>query len=780
MGKIAEARRYCSSSGPEVNIEQIPHLQRAAVVWIFPVGSHQEPKEWPGLAHLTEHMVFSGGEQFLEQQRLMPWVQQQGGRLNATTQENYTAYYFEVDPADLRQGLLRLKDMLTAPRFAAADLLRETAVIDEEFRLYSRSPHALASAALHSQVEHPSAFAEFHIGNAKAFGNDMTALGAALEHFYTQGYALERSQVWIASPLSCQQQYDEVADCLVLPDTPSAIDSQPVSRVVESAAIGWQSWQGEIRLAKQAGLGITQVIEMSRLSDWPIFVELMTDTAPGSLCQVISRKLGYHLSVRVERHYHDNQQIFFTLWFEGADFSEEDAQRSLALWQQWRIAASQLSTSQFAHYRQLAQTEARRLPAMEFLREHALGFIFATSTEKELIPTPLQQALSSINDFALLRSRQESAIQTVECQGLACQFQVSPLVVRGMIYDHDAFIFYPQPRVTSRDVLPITASGCHVPLHYEYDSKGGVSMLLRPAAGAAISDEVRAILTQSLSPVFSLVRHAAGKIIWQQVNGNDLLFIRFEQFADLQECVANMIEYWPSELPASSIDGYGSLSLRELLQNVPSLLAEKLDRWMVHFNGLTQPDAEILHGMLSNLPLSWHRFQVDKLPIQQNRVYQAPRSDSATIVAFIPYPLTSYQSLLVYQQLAAYYESAFYHQLREVEAVGYAVACRQRVYRDRWGLQIILQSSHLSTQQLYERVEEFFQRLTLPEKGLTVQTEVAGESSGDEELDRYLRAHLPLETDKKNDNDQDFTLARGHTALIEQVKDKQGGWIFIE
>jgi len=305
-------------------------------------------------------------------------------------------------------------------------------------------------------------------------------------------------------------------------------------------------------------------------------------------------------------------------------------------------------------------------------------------------------------------------------------------------------------------------------------------MLLRPAAGAAISDEVRAILTQSLSPVFSLVRHAAGKVIWQQVNGNDLLFIRFEQFADLQECVANMIEYWPSALPASSIDGYGSLSLRELLQNVPSLLAEKLDQWMVHFNGLTQPDAEILHGMLSNLPLSWQRFQVDKLPIQQNRVYQAPESDSATIVAFIPYPLTSYQSLLVYQQLAAYYESAFYHQLREVEAVGYAVACRQRVYRDRWGLQIILQSSHLSTQQLYERVEEFFQRLTLPEKGFTVQTEVSGESSGDEELDRYLRAHLPLETDKKNNNDQDFTLARGHTALIEQVKDKQGGWIFIE
>ncbi|MBT0730107.1 insulinase family protein [Rosenbergiella nectarea] len=779
MAVIDEARRYRLSSGLEVNMEHIPHLQRAAVVWIFPVGSHQEPKEWPGLAHLTEHMVFSGGRHFLEQQRLMPWVQQQGGRLNATTQQNYTAYYFEVDPADLRQGLLRLNDMLTAPRFAAADLLRETAVIDEEYRLYSRSPHALASAALHSQVEYPSAFAEFHIGNAETFGSDMNALGAALENFYIEGYALELSQVWIASPLSCRQQYDEVADCFVLPDTPSAIDSQPISRVVESAPIGWQNWQGEIRLAKQAGLGITQVIEMSRLSDWPTFVELMTDTAPGSLCQVMSHQLGYYLSVRVERHYHDNQQIFFTLWFEGADFSEEDAQQSLALWQQWRIAASQLSTPQFDHYRELAQAEALRLPAMDFLREHALGFIFSTSIERELTPKPLQQALSSINHFALLRSRQESAIQAVECQGLYCQFQVSPLVMRGISHDHDAFIFYPQPRVTFRDVLPIASSGCHVPLHYGYEPKGGVSLILRPAAGAAISDEVRAILTQSLSPVLSLVKHAAGKVIWQQVNGNDLLFIRFGQFADLKECIANIIEYWPSELPASSIDGYGSLPLRELLQNVPSLLAEKLDRWMVSFIGPTQHDAEILQGMLSNLPLCWQRFQVDKLPLQQNIVYQASESDLATLVAFIPYPLTTYRSLMVYQQLAGYYESAFYHQLREIEAVGYAVACRQRVYRDRWGLQIILQSSHLSTQQLYERVGDFFQRLTLPEKGLTVHAEVDSESSGDEELDRYLRAHLPLETGKQNDNDEDFTLERGHTALIERVKDKQGGWIFI-
>lgn len=779
MQGIIEARHYRPSSGLQVTLEHIPHLQRAAVVWIFPVGSHQEPKEWPGLAHLTEHMVFAGGKQFLGQQRLMPWVQQQGGRLNATTQQNYTAYYFEVDTTDLQQGLLRLHDMLTSPRFTVEDLLRETVIIDEEFRLYSGSPHALASAALHSQVEHPSTFGKFHFGNALAFGNDMAPLSTALEHFYARGYALESSQVWIASPLSCQQQYDEVSGCFALHDTPSASDLQPISRVTDSDSIRWQNWQGEICLAKQPGLGITQVIELHRLDDWPTLVELMTDTAPGSLCQVISHQLGYYLSVRVERHYHDNKQIFFTLWLEGADFSEEDAQQSLVIWQQWRVAASQLSVQQLDHYRQLAQAEIIRLPAMEYLHEHALGFILTTPIGKGSTPDTLRQALSSIGRFALLRSRQESAIDVVRCQGLDCQFQGSPLVMRGSNHDLHAFIFYPQPDVTSKDSPPIVASDSHVPLHYLYEPKGGASIVLRPAAGAAISDKTRAALTQSLSPVFSLVKHAAGKVIWQQVNGNDLLFIRFEQFADLKRCIANIIAYWPSELPTSTIDGYGALSLRELLQNVPSLLAEKLDHWMVSSTGPSPYQANILQAMLSRLPVCWQSFQVDKLPLQQNLVYPALESDSATIVAFIPYPLTSYRSLMVYQRLANYYESAFYHQLREVEAVGYAVACRQRVYRDRWGLQIILQSSHLSPQQLYGRVEEFFKQLTLPEEDLAILAEVARERSGDEELDRYLRANLPLEIGKHGDDDKDFTFEMAHAALTERIEGKQGGWIFI-
>lgn len=780
MSAINEARHYRLSSGLEVNLQHVPHLRRAAVVWIFPVGSHQEPKEWPGLAHLTEHMVFSGGRQFREQQRLMPWVQQRGGRINATTQQNYTAYYFEVDPADLSQGLLRLTDMLTAPRFAVSDLLRETAVIDEEYRLYSASPHALASAALHSQITHPVAFADFHIGNLETFGKNTTTLGDALERFYSSGYNLNKSQVWIASPLDCQQQYVEVSGCFAMTDDPVIVVQQPRSRVAESELIRWQNWQGEIRLAKQPGLGITLVLANSTLSDWPVLVELMTDNAPGSLSQVISHELGHYLSMRVERHYHDNQQIFFTLWIEGADFSDQDVKKSLGIWQQWLAAVSRISPKQFGHYHRLAQARALQLPAMDFLREHALGFLFTASAEGELKQSRLQHALSSIKSYALLRSRRDTPTQEVECQGLYCQFRASMLDSFIRLARDYSFIFYPQLSPKSAIIEIPPNSGRQVPLHYDNDLSRGVRIVLRPAAGAAISDTVREALTQALSPVFSLAKHAAGKVTWQQVSGNDLLYIRFDHFADLKDCMLNLITYWPSVLPTSSIESYAALSLKELLQNMPSLLADNLDRWTVSYSGPTQRDADSLQAMLSALPINWHSLQPDRFPLQRTLHYTSSGSEQATLIAFIPYKLISPHSLTVYHQLAGYYESAFYHQLREVEAVGYAVACRQRVYRDRWGLQIILQSSHLSAQQLYDRVWAFFDTVTLSDEALAKPSPLENESSGDNEVDEYLMAHFPLQTaDKQHSETTDFSLEMAHAVLVEQVKDKQGGWIFL-
>ena len=777
MGETSEGRHYRLSSGLEVNLLQVSHLQKAAVVWTFPAGSHQEPQDCPGLAHLIEHMVFSGGEKYSEQQRLMPWIQQRGGRVNATTQQNYTAYYFEVDPHDLSAGLCRLVDMLTSPRFNEEDIAREITVIDEEYQLYTHSASTLASAALQSRIEYPLEFSRFHIGNLASFGTDIASLRQQLQQFFAKHYALSEGQLWIASPLEYPLQYSAAANCLMMPEYRDTIDEQQLtSRVNESPRITWQNWQGDIQLSQPPGVGISVVLPTTELNCWPLMVELMTDMAPGSLTQVMSQKFGHPLSVRVERHYHDSQQLFFTLWLEGRSFSALEAKACLLVWRQWLIALTGLSFVQFKHYSHLARCRALRLPAMEYLREYALGFI--ASTPIDILS--LQRALLSIDTYALLTSHQKLQSTEVECQGLSCRFSATRLLESYQSATTYDFIFYPQLQRISPLLRSGSPSSNTLPVFYRKQLTQHFSVLMRPAAGVALTDLQRDSLTRALLPVFSLVKHAGGEVMWQQVQGNELLYLSFKQFDDLKNCLAHLVDYWPESLPDNDIEHYSTLALRPLLENMPSLLATSADQWMVCYMAPTQQQLPLIQSILSQLPIRWLDFTPDRDMLTGTRKFNSG-AGHATLLAFIPYPLTSAHSLHYYQQLAGYYEQQFYYQLREIEAIGYAVACRQRIFRDRWGMQIILQSSHLSAQQLAIRVETFFNRLRLPTSENLTLSSSGSEGSGDSGVDELLSLLVqPSMAGATWCDSQTDSLQQAHELLVKRITSKAGRWALFE
>ncbi|BFO10124.1 hypothetical protein GGER_26340 [Serratia rubidaea] len=69
---------------------------RAAALMQIDAGSYHEPSDWPGLAHLLEHMLFRGSRAFDGDQRLMSWVPAHGGRLNATTRETATHFFLSL------------------------------------------------------------------------------------------------------------------------------------------------------------------------------------------------------------------------------------------------------------------------------------------------------------------------------------------------------------------------------------------------------------------------------------------------------------------------------------------------------------------------------------------------------------------------------------------------------------------------------------------------------------------------------------------------------------
>jgi secreted Zn-dependent insulinase-like peptidase len=135
------------ANGLRVHAITQPGAQRAAALVRIETGSYHEPDAWPGLAHLLEHTLFAESARYRDQQRLMPWVQRQGGQLNATTRGEQTAFFFEVGSGRLADGLARLHDMLSAPAFPLAAIQAETAAIDAEYGLLKRHGETLREAA---------------------------------------------------------------------------------------------------------------------------------------------------------------------------------------------------------------------------------------------------------------------------------------------------------------------------------------------------------------------------------------------------------------------------------------------------------------------------------------------------------------------------------------------------------------------------------------------------------------------------------------------------------
>src|SRR3989344_8211208 len=66
----------------------------------FDVGSGHEKKGMTGIAHLFEHMMFQGTQKFGKKQ-YDKLIESHGGRNNAFTSNDYTAYYVNIESSEL-------------------------------------------------------------------------------------------------------------------------------------------------------------------------------------------------------------------------------------------------------------------------------------------------------------------------------------------------------------------------------------------------------------------------------------------------------------------------------------------------------------------------------------------------------------------------------------------------------------------------------------------------------------------------------------------------------
>jgi len=173
----------------------------AHMVW-YRAGSMDEINGRTGVAHVLEHMMFKGTDKVKagEFSRLVAAV---GGRENAFTSRDYTAYFQQVEKSKLDDVIKLEADRMSNLNFDDAEFLKEIQVVMEERRLRTEdNPGSLLNESLMATAFMSSPYRHPVVGWMNDLQN-MTASDA--RDWYRSWYAPNNATVVIAGDVDPAQ-----------------------------------------------------------------------------------------------------------------------------------------------------------------------------------------------------------------------------------------------------------------------------------------------------------------------------------------------------------------------------------------------------------------------------------------------------------------------------------------------------------------------------------------------------------------------------------------------
>jgi len=109
-----------------------PEADQSAAALSVGSGSWSDPKEYPGMAHLLEHMLFMGTEGFPGESEFSSYLADHGGRSNAYTAPDRTVYMFDINNDSFISGLDRFSNFFINPILSPDSMSRELHNVDQE------------------------------------------------------------------------------------------------------------------------------------------------------------------------------------------------------------------------------------------------------------------------------------------------------------------------------------------------------------------------------------------------------------------------------------------------------------------------------------------------------------------------------------------------------------------------------------------------------------------------------------------------------------------------
>jgi zinc protease len=199
---LGDTHEYQLSNGLKLIVREDHRAPTVAHMAWYRAGSMDEVNGKTGVAHVLEHMMFKGTDKVKagEFSRLVAAV---GGRENAFTSRDYTAYFQQVEKSKLEDVIKLEADRMSHLNFDDAEFLKEIQVIMEERRLRTEdNPSSLLNESLMATAYMSSPYRHPVIG----WMNDLQNMKASdARDWYRSWYAPNNATVVISGDVDAKK-----------------------------------------------------------------------------------------------------------------------------------------------------------------------------------------------------------------------------------------------------------------------------------------------------------------------------------------------------------------------------------------------------------------------------------------------------------------------------------------------------------------------------------------------------------------------------------------------
>ena len=188
-------------NGLRVLLISDPNSNISAAAMDIPAGSFNDPKEYEGLAHFCEHMLFIGTGKYPNLNQYSNYLQTHGGSDNAYTSTQNTNYFFNIQADYFSQALDMFAHFFIDPLFSVGSVMDEMNAVNAEHQKNLQNDGWKLWQLLKNVSNPAHPFSQFNTGSLETLNK--SDVHEQLWHYYNTSYSANTVSgwsEWVGSP----------------------------------------------------------------------------------------------------------------------------------------------------------------------------------------------------------------------------------------------------------------------------------------------------------------------------------------------------------------------------------------------------------------------------------------------------------------------------------------------------------------------------------------------------------------------------------------------------